>query len=279
VRLHTTGSFAAHSTGSGKDITPRGRKACALLAYLTSNGGQKVSKGRVAAMLWGDRGDPQARASLRQVLRELRVGVDESDDFVSSDREHVWLSANFFTEDPAEPAATLKHWFEDLDDITPEFDDWLAGERSRRGAAEIGALQATAGKLLAEGRGAESAVVVDQIQALDPCNEDALSLGMEADFLCGHSGGIAERYLATAAHLKTDLGVDPSAATRDMRDRLIDRLTKRPPAIPLHETDHQFFVRRAREENTAAATSNSENVREVHEALGKRYEDLAESLG
>ena len=278
MRLQTTGSFAVYSSGSGEDVTPRSRKARALVAYLTSNPGAKVPKYRIAALLWGECGDSHASASLRQVLRELRITVNRLDQFVLSSREHIWVSVDSFIEKPADPSAPPRDSFEDLDNITPEFDEWLSVERSRRVATKIVALEHRAEQLLGEGRGAESVVIVNEMQALDPSNENALELGMKVEFQHGHPGQIARRFKETADHLKADLGVDPSTSSRDLRDRLIARLTSRKTAAAPLETDHDYFVRRAREERMAATSAASDVTRQAHEAIAARYESMYEAL-
>jgi DNA-binding SARP family transcriptional activator len=183
-----------------------------------------------------------------------------------------------FIEKPADPSAPPRDAFEDLDDISPEFDEWLGVERSRRVATKIVALEHRAEQLLGEGRGAESVIIVNEMQALDPTNENALELGMEVEFLHGHPGQIAKRFKETADHLKADLGVNPSTSSRDLRDRLIARLTgRKAAAVPL-KTDHEYFVGRAREERMAATSSANDVARQAHEAIAARYESMSEAL-
>lgn len=224
MRAHVTGSFAAYCRTTGQEVTPRSRKARALLAYLISEAGKKIPKARLSSLLWGDRGDAQARSSLRQALVELRRALNSSHQVIFSDREHIWVSCNEVTEDSADGDSAREDAFEDLDDITPEFDEWLAGERRRRSAVRIAQLKAKAEYLLANGRGAESSVVVDQIQVLDAQDEDALRLGMEAEFQRGRPAGIAKRFDTVAALLKGELGVEPSSDNRQLRDRLLTEL-------------------------------------------------------
>ena len=225
MRAHTTGAFAVYCRSSGEDITPRSRKARALLAYLISDAGTKMPKPRIAELLWGDRGDAQARSSLRQVLLELRVACNGSRQLIHSDREHIWLATDCFVEDPVNPEAECKDAFEDLDNTSPEFDEWLAGERSRRTATRIAILSAEAEQVLANGLAADSSVLIDQIQALDPCNEHALRLGMKAAFQSGHPAEVARRFEAVAGVLKADFGVEPSTQSRALRERLLPQST------------------------------------------------------
>lgn len=278
VRVHTTGSFAVYSRSDGREVTPKGRKARALLAYLLSEAGTKVSKSRLAALLWGDRGEAQARSSLRQALRELRHAVNASREVVLSDREHIWVSADSLLEDPVNPSGAWQDAFEDLDNISPEFDEWLAGERSRRATAYIARLKAEAEELLASERAEEARLLVHQIQAVDVCDEDALRLGMKADFQSGHAAAVVERYRAVAALLQAEFGVLPSDKTRALRDQLLFRLNERRQAGSTRETDQGYFARRASEERFAAASATTEKTRQLHEVLADRYEDIAATL-
>ena len=52
MRAHTTGTFAVFSRHHGKDVTPKGRKARALLAYLVCDPGARIPKGLLADLLW-----------------------------------------------------------------------------------------------------------------------------------------------------------------------------------------------------------------------------------
>ena len=225
MRAHTTGTFAVFSRHDGKDLTPKGRKARAILAYLVSDPGVKIPKGLLAALFWGDRGEAQARSSLRQALLELRRSINVSHDVVRSDREYVWIQADTLIDDPAEENGHHRDAFQDLDGITPEFDEWLAAERLRRSKIRSAALETQAEELLREGRADDALDLIEQMQAIDPHDEDALCLAMKAEFVRAHPAAIAERYRTTAALLYADLGVQPAQETRALRDRLIRELT------------------------------------------------------
>jgi len=54
------------------------RKARALLGYLALREGIKVGRGVLTGLLWGDRSEGQARASLRQTLSELKSALGEA---------------------------------------------------------------------------------------------------------------------------------------------------------------------------------------------------------
>ena len=71
LRLTLFGGFSA--TGAdGAEIPLKSQKAKALLAYLALSPGKSRSREEIMALLWSERGETQARASLRQVLTVLR---------------------------------------------------------------------------------------------------------------------------------------------------------------------------------------------------------------
>ena len=51
------------------------RKAQALLAYLALRPGEALCREKLMDLLWSDRGETQARTSLRQALTALRKGL------------------------------------------------------------------------------------------------------------------------------------------------------------------------------------------------------------
>ncbi len=70
VKIGLFGQFSVEIDGSKLPVP--GRKCQALLAYLAAKPGQDVSRDTLCGLIWGDRGDEQARASLRQALAVLR---------------------------------------------------------------------------------------------------------------------------------------------------------------------------------------------------------------
>ena len=103
----------------GGDATPRAKKARALVAYLAAMPGRTATRNTLVALLWSNRANEQARASLRQCLFELRSG---SPGLIDADGETVTLNAvvAIVGNGPLLP----------LDRIDPAFDHWLAARRS-----------------------------------------------------------------------------------------------------------------------------------------------------
>src|SRR5262245_56463627 len=71
IRIQTLGGLQVFSR-EGRPLAVPSRKAQALLAYLAMARGRPQSRDKLSALLWEDRGEVQARASLRQELTVLR---------------------------------------------------------------------------------------------------------------------------------------------------------------------------------------------------------------
>ena len=90
LQIILLGGFQARV--SGREIDVPGRKERALLAFLAIPAGEPRSRDKLAGLLWSDRGDSQARESLKQVLFKLRRSLDEvQPPPLFADRESVRL--------------------------------------------------------------------------------------------------------------------------------------------------------------------------------------------
>ena len=78
LRVMLLGGFDAR-LASGAPVSLPTKKAQALLAYLGIRPGQSHPRDKLAALLWGEKSDEQARGGLRHALVALRralVGVN-----------------------------------------------------------------------------------------------------------------------------------------------------------------------------------------------------------
>src|SRR5689334_19860161 len=74
VRIHLLGTMRATSY-LGDDVLARAKKARAALAYLCLTPGARVSRTRIAIMLWDRVSADQARTSFRQALCDLTAAM------------------------------------------------------------------------------------------------------------------------------------------------------------------------------------------------------------
>lgn len=91
LSLKMLGEFAVRDE-TGKALSLPTRKTRALLAYLAVNADRPQQRDRLMALLWGDRGERQARHSLNQALMAIRrLGSDAGVTLLDSDGERVTL--------------------------------------------------------------------------------------------------------------------------------------------------------------------------------------------
>lgn len=224
------------SSPAGDKVTPRSKRARALLGYLALVPPRSATRESIAALLWSERGDEQARASLRQVLFELRplVGADRllivSRDAVKlvpgsvvtdlDDLDRAVAASDFSTVITllTDPGGTL---LSDISEIDPAFSDWLVGQREQhREARRVAALQ-----LCRDSKPGQDIAQTLRLARLltlsDPLDEAAVVVAMEAAHGLGDIATIRRLFATLAEALKRDLGVTPSQATVETFKRLV----------------------------------------------------------
>lgn len=131
----------------GEDCTPRGRKACAILAMLALSPDNKRSRVWVQDKLWGSRGPEQGAASLRQSLSEIRRALGGEQAALIADRYVLALDRSRFLLDLDQPApGDMPRGSELLEgfDIAEEgFEDWLRGQRQKLRESSVAAANAS----------------------------------------------------------------------------------------------------------------------------------------
>lgn len=213
----------------GTDATPRARKTRALLAYLLLTR-RACPRERLANLLWSDRADEQAKASLRQALYELRglssgpqpllvVKRDEVSirpDACDLDLDRLLALARAGETDAltgrlAEAQGAL---LADLDGAGRDFDEWLGWERRQVQERVLSTAVEAGEAALAAGRSAEARRLADALEGLDGLNEPAVRLGLCADRAVGDLSALRRRYDRFAHRLKDDLDAAPAPETQ-----------------------------------------------------------------
>jgi DNA-binding SARP family transcriptional activator/Tfp pilus assembly protein PilF len=237
VRIHVLGSMRA-TTYLGADILPRGKKARAILGYLSVTAGERVSRGRLASMLWDRTPDAQARSSFRQALRELLVAMGPlADELISADRETVKLNASVCWIDAAAilaPETTSSsssrselsalcagELLEELDSISPSFDQWLLGERTRFTQQLSDLLEAELNHVARSKADLKQQVSnVRRLIAFDPTHEGGSRALMRALAKLGERAQALREYERCRSALRKALDVEPSRETRALADAI-----------------------------------------------------------
>ena len=194
-----------HFTVDPSNLVPNGRKARALLARLAM-ADRPLSRDRLSALFWSRRPEPQAHASLRQCLMELKAWTRASPPLVRADRDTVAINRAHVADDlsllvaacAADDAETALRWLPgedvallaDLDGIDEAWDDWLAAERARQNAVIVRDVLAMADRLLEAGAFEQTLAVADRMTRFDPCSEHAARLVMRARWQAGDYDGV-----------------------------------------------------------------------------------------
>jgi DNA-binding SARP family transcriptional activator len=237
LQLRLLGGFQAR-VGDGPPLTLATRKVQALLAYLALPPGQAQPRDKLAALLWGERGEEQARHSLRQRLSDLRKALAEvhppplriDGESVALDPAAVEVDVAAFERlvaagTPASlDAATARYQGDLLAGLGPmeaPFEEWLLGERER--LREL-ALEALA-KLLrhhAQAGALEPATQTAlRLLALDPWQEAVHRALMRLYAEQGRRGMALKQYQLCVSALQRDLGTEPEAETKQLYQAIL----------------------------------------------------------
>lgn len=224
-RLKLLGGFALLTEGGAELALPT-RKDRLLLAYLGMTEGSPQDRGRVAGLLWGDRGDAQARDSLRQSLAALRQTFRAADiDPLRAGRDSVSIEPGVIEIDALTFASLVEtaptqavgqyagELLDGIDGLTPEYDAWLLPERERLNALAAQALDRLAGDATTS---AERLFGVDlgrRMLARDPTREPVARAVMRLLAEGGDRGEALKVYGACRDALQEELGITPDAQT------------------------------------------------------------------
>ena len=225
---------------SGALVNISAKKSQALLAFLGVKPSQRVSREKIASLLWSSTGPDQARQSLRQTLSTLRkeltqVAPDEKllieeGDLLGLDESLVECDAASFetlvatgTEEALAKAADLYRGdFLDGFSINEErFDHWVLGERDRlhrmalRAHMALFELQSRRGAVDDAIATAQRSLRIDVLQ--EPMHRALMRLYMQG----GDLVNALQQYELLSKVLKRELRVEPDAETKAVHREIV----------------------------------------------------------
>jgi len=232
LRLELLGGFAARD-GHGREIEIASRKAQALLAVLSLSPGRPQAREKLTALLWSDRGEQQARGSLRQALAELRRALPDHDPpILAARRDSLCIDAEIVAADAVEMERLIDEGSPEalaeaadlcrgdlLDGLAvrdPAFEDWLRAERARLRDRAAQALQ----DLLQSQTGEAAMATAGRLLALDPLNEATHRALIRLYAEAGDRSLAIKQYESCREVLDAELGLRPEAAT----ERLLEEI-------------------------------------------------------
>jgi DNA-binding SARP family transcriptional activator/TolB-like protein len=214
----------------GRALELRTRKAAAVLGYLALSEIKQESRERLVGLLWSRSDEEKARASLRQVVRELRqvledagfagfsagrlsIGFDHEQ--VEVDVESILLLAENARVHPLllNTPRLDERLLEGVDDLDPSFRVWILAKRQTIHERLMRSLEAG---LTGDVPGELARKIATAIVNLDPTHEHACGCLMKAHAQDGDTAGALRIYKALWDLLDRDYGMEPSKATQDL---------------------------------------------------------------
>jgi adenylate cyclase len=231
-RVNLLGRFELRAP-SGQEVVLGARKSIALLAVLAASPGQRMSRDRIAGLLWEDMPDAQARGNLRQLLAATRRAAP----FLEADANSVGFIGNMVESDLAafeeaiaqntpealERAAAL-YRADLLDSFSlreRNFDEWLIGERERRREHAVQLFLRLMKQAAATG-GEPAIRWALRVLAVDPVHEPAHRGLMELYAAQGRHGAALRQYEQLRETLSRELGTRPEPDTDALARRIRD---------------------------------------------------------
>lgn len=209
---------------------PPGRRVRSLLAWLALNPGMHARR-EVAGRLWPDVLDESARASLRVALSALRGALGEHGRAcLLADRDRVglagepqvWVDALALRS--AVAAGRLSEALEiaDGDALLLELDhEWVYEAREDHRDLRARMLGALAKAAAARGDHEQATRFARERVSLDPLSEQASRELIERLAAAGDRAASLTAYEQARERLREELGVVPSAATRELVERVL----------------------------------------------------------
>lgn len=231
------------------------KKARALLAFLAAQGGQPVSRERLADLLWPYQGSEQARHSLRNCLLELRKALGRGTDaHLAADFANCRIQDAIVDLVQFERLSRSQHLCDlqaaadlyrgellaDFDINSEPFQEWLAAERDRTLAVVCDILHRLSAKQDAAGEHDAAIQSGRRLVFLDPLSEFGQRALIRAYAHAGRRGEALRQYRSCAETLKRELGVAPDVETQSLANEISRSSTARehnPPEFPAENND------------------------------------------
>ncbi|HYS54441.1 MAG TPA: BTAD domain-containing putative transcriptional regulator [Thermoanaerobaculia bacterium] len=260
LQIDLLGDLQMRSAGSLFAISAK--KSQALMAYLAVKPSQRVSREKIASLLWSSTGPDQARQSLRQTLSTLRKELTqlspdakvllEENDLLGLEESLVECDVAAFeplvasgTEEALTKASQLYRG--DLLDgfqINEErFDQWVIAERDRlhrmalRAHAQLFELQSRRGAIDDAIATAQRSLRIDILQ--EPMHRSLMRLYMQS----GDLVNALQQYETCAKVLKRELRIEPDAETKALhRDIMALRAKTSAQGVPAGQVRKNVLV-------------------------------------
>ena len=235
----------------GRLVELRTQKASAVLSYLALTEAKHESRERLVGLLWSRSDEERARASLRQVVRELRTAFEDAGyGGFSAGRLSIHLDAGKIEVDVENIIRLAESGrvhplllntpdlgdriLEGMDDLDPSFRIWVLAKRQTINDRLMRSLNA--GLVAKDVPAGAKTEIATAIANLDPTHEEACCHLMRVHAEEGDVAGALRIYKALWNLLDRDYGMEPSPATEELVAQIklgaFERPAHRPGAGP-----------------------------------------------
>ncbi|WP_417670310.1 BTAD domain-containing putative transcriptional regulator [Roseibium sp.] len=211
------------------------RKACGILAYLALNRNHKETRERLVGLLWSDRPEKQARASLRQCLKQLRdtfdlahyqgfqtghLEVTLNPDTVSTDLNRIVdeLANNLVSKRLLELINIPDRILYGLETLDESFAAWLHVVRQNWNNAIVRELQRILREVSIPAETVQSAA--EALLGIDPTHEEAHRCAIRYNADHGNTAAALKQYNDLWELLDREYDMEPEPETQSLIARI-----------------------------------------------------------
>lgn len=241
ARLQLFGAIQLTSDGGAPIGAVKSNRLQSLLAFLVLKAGTPQSKEHLAALLWPESEDSQARTNLRQLLHNLRRAVPPDACPLSTDHQTVhWprdadCSVDVHEFDEALARGTpddLAHAVDLYQDDLAQglYDDWLTPLREQYRLKYSHALEQLAAFDEARGDLPGAIRLAERLISHDPLRETHHQLLIRLFLAQRDKSSALRAYHQCMRVMRRELGVDPDPVTRELYQRALEDRSAAVPA-------------------------------------------------
>lgn len=215
----------------GREVRVKGLKSRAVLGYLALTDRQQETRERLVRLLWSESDEFKARASLRQVLHELReifleagydgLQIEKSGVEIDPQRVNVdlWEALRDAESQRAHPLLmtaprVMETLLAGLDDVDPSFRVWLLARRQNFNDRILRSLEGGLKNIDLDP--VDKRQLAEAIISLDPTHEEACRYAMQARAEAGDLAGALRVYKTLWDILDEEYGMEPSVKTQQL---------------------------------------------------------------
>ena len=232
LQINLFGGFAIRNNeGTGFSL---GRKSVSLVCLLALGQGMNATREKAAGLIWSDRTDDQARASLRQELSQIRRILGS--EAIEANKQSIWLAPDIVSVDACRFRAAIREGTSKHLEIagalytgpildghhskSDSFEEWITTERRVLDNEALGVMIQLAQHNLDSGQHDQASQWAERAIQIDPLRETSHCLMIEALAMSGNRAAALAKFTDLKTLLETELGIAPTELTLALGTKL-----------------------------------------------------------